>query len=357
MKRAFRKGGFTLVELLVVITIIAILIALLLPAVQMAREAARRIQCSNNIKQLTLGCLSHENAAKRFPTGGWGFGWAGDADRGNDWRQPGGWIYNTLPYIEQQELHDLGQGLSGTAKSDAHARRTSTPLATLYCPSRRVVVAYPWVISHGIVNASAVTAVGRNDYASNGGDRYTTGGYPSAPAWGASYENVDGGPKEASQVDDPPGTMTAGAKTTFANVAKYASGIVYVGSMTRMADVVDGASNTYLLGEKYANPDWYTSGEDAADNESALTGENADITRWSGLRPPSADDEGVYWVPRQDTPGDSSNNWGFGSAHADTFNMAFCDGSGRAISYSISPETHRLLCNRLDGLPVDPNQL
>ena len=104
-----------------VITIIGILIALLLPAVQVAREAARTAQCQNNIKQLALGCLAHEAVIKRFPTGGWGFSWTGDPDRGNDWRQPGGWIYNDLPYMEQQALHDLGM------RRRWARRRSSTP--------------------------------------------------------------------------------------------------------------------------------------------------------------------------------------------------------------------------------------
>ena len=92
------------------ITIIGILIALLLPAVQAAREAARQLQCKNNLKQLSLGCLNHESLFKRFPTGGWGFAWTGDADQGTDRRQPGGWIYNVLPFIEQPAMHDLGAG-------------------------------------------------------------------------------------------------------------------------------------------------------------------------------------------------------------------------------------------------------
>ena len=108
------RPAFTLVELLVVITIIGILIALLLPAVQAAREAARLAQCRNNLKQLALGCMTHESITKRFPSDGWGFSWVGDADLGNDWRQPGGWLYNVLPYIEQQALHDLGGGLGFT---------------------------------------------------------------------------------------------------------------------------------------------------------------------------------------------------------------------------------------------------
>lgn len=97
---AAARNGFTLVELLVVIAIIAILMALLLPAAQSAREAARRIHCANSVKQLALGCVKHEATHRHFPTGGWGFAWIGDPDRGFGWQQPGGWIFNILPYIE-----------------------------------------------------------------------------------------------------------------------------------------------------------------------------------------------------------------------------------------------------------------
>ena len=94
-----KRSGFTLVELLVVITIIGILIALLLPAVQAAREAARRAKCSNNLKQLSLGCLTHEQANGFLPSGGWGYCWVGDANCGFDKNQPGGWVYTYCPTL------------------------------------------------------------------------------------------------------------------------------------------------------------------------------------------------------------------------------------------------------------------
>ena len=102
--------GFTLVELLVVVAIIGILIALLLPAVQAAREAGRRLQCSNNLKQIGLACSTHVSSQKHFPTGGWGWNWVGDADRGYGRNQPGGWVFNILPGLEMNSIHDLGKG-------------------------------------------------------------------------------------------------------------------------------------------------------------------------------------------------------------------------------------------------------
>ena len=122
------REGFTLVELLVVIAIIGILVALLLPAVQAAREAARRNQCVNNLKQLSLGALNHEAAHKHFPSTGLGNSWIGDPNYGYGRKQPGGIFFNVLPYIEEQTLHDMGMGI-GTSGSDATRKRFS-PNAT-----------------------------------------------------------------------------------------------------------------------------------------------------------------------------------------------------------------------------------
>src|ERR1700690_1525113 len=119
--------GFTLVELLVVIAIIGILIALLVPAVQAAREAARGTQCKNNLKQVGLAAQTPLDAQKTFPTGGWGYQWLGDPARGFGINQTGGWGFTLLPFIEQSTIYNLGKGLTGASNQAALAQMPAPP--------------------------------------------------------------------------------------------------------------------------------------------------------------------------------------------------------------------------------------
>ena len=128
------------------------------------------MQCQNNLKQLALGCLNHEQAHGPFPpAAGVSIGSA-TPTAASDWTQPGGWVYNILPYIEQQGLFNLANGLSGTAKSAALARMNATPLVMLNCPSRRPALAYPAKSSTYPINANSSTVVAKTDYAANAGD-------------------------------------------------------------------------------------------------------------------------------------------------------------------------------------------
>ena len=124
MKRFQHKCGFTLIELLIVIAIIGTLIGLLLPAVQSARESARRLQCINNLKQIGLGTTQHLSTHGFFPSGGWGWNWVGDADRGFGRDQPGGWYFSLLPYVEQENLYNLPRDGDRANITDAQRRRT-----------------------------------------------------------------------------------------------------------------------------------------------------------------------------------------------------------------------------------------
>jgi prepilin-type N-terminal cleavage/methylation domain-containing protein len=169
------RRGFTLVELLVVVMIITILIGLLLPAVNAARESARRAHCKNNLKQLGLAMLQHVDRHGRFPTGGWGPHWVGEPERGSRSDQPGGWAFNILGFIEQDTLREAGLDLANDARTDAIVERTQTPVELFVCPSRRRT--HTHVDSSGAYYRTAtatdliLASAARSDYAANSGDQ------------------------------------------------------------------------------------------------------------------------------------------------------------------------------------------
>jgi len=312
------RSAFTLVELLVVIAIIGILIALLLPAVQAAREAARRTQCTNHLKQIALGAMVHEHAQKHFPSSGWGWQWVGDPDRGFGPSQPAGWVYNILPFVEQQALHDLGKGQAANAKRQLAGQVCSTPISFFNCPTRRRPIAYPAFYANHSLNAIVVERHARTDYAANSGTIVQTFEGPQRVEDGQN-SGWSGWPAWRSQQ----------------------TGISHLISEVRIAEVTDGTTNTYFAAEKYLQAERYENGEDGADNTSMYQGHDWDVNRWANVNLP----------PMQDRAGlELYSN--FGSAHTGRFQAAMCDGSVQSISYSIDPAIHGYLANREDGNAV-----
>jgi prepilin-type N-terminal cleavage/methylation domain-containing protein/prepilin-type processing-associated H-X9-DG protein len=356
------KNAFTLVELLVVIAIIGVLIALLLPAIQAAREAARVNSCKNNLKQMAMASQTHHDALKFLPSGGWGWDWTGDPDRGFDVNQPGGWTYNILPFMEQVVLHDLGKGLGKSPftalKMQKNFLRQQTPVPAFYCPSRRAAAKY--FCSFTTVN-SAYTAptsppnggLTRCDYAANAGD---TGGRMGNCA--AKPNERGGGPTSA---DLDPASWDVNP-TFFAQAAYDVSkmtGISYQRSKINFKQITDGTSKTYLLGEKHIHHNAYETGTDPSDNEFALVGFDNDIFKMT-CRKGFTDGYGCSTTdcaPRADIDHTTSGEFSFGSVHSGQFNMAMCDGAVRVIPVSVDEEVHRRLGTRGERLDVDLNQV
>jgi prepilin-type N-terminal cleavage/methylation domain-containing protein/prepilin-type processing-associated H-X9-DG protein len=371
--RERKRRAFTLVELLVVIAIIGILIALLLPAVQAAREAARRSQCKNNLKQLGLAAQAHLLAQKVFPTGGWGWHWVGDPDRGYGVNQPGGWAYSLLGFIEGQTIRNLGKGQpygTGAAfKYDSLSRMQLQSLPSFVCPSRRASPAGPiWDPAIYNVNTALTTwpnssppynlGGARSDYAGNAGTDLgidTAGGLASC---------CGGGPPSSSDQTAGFDVVNSYFKTT--TYWTRATGVIYGGSSVGVKKISDGMTKTYLLGEKSLQPRQYDPSSltnptrNWGDDQSMYQGYDFDSARWCGNSYPLATStppapSNTAWLPVQDRNDDDWNHWGigqFGSPHSGACQFLMCDGSVQSISYSISPIVHWKLSNRSDGLDV-----
>jgi len=347
-RRQVGRLGFTLVELLVVIAIIGVLVALLLPAVQAAREAARRTTCINQLKQISLAALNHESTTGFLPSGGWGYKWIGDPDRGFGKTQPGGWPFSVLPFIEAGSVTAIGEGLPEAEKKVALIRQKTTPVPMFYCPTRHAPgLGFGDESSANAENGTVVKLVAKSDYAANGGSRMPGRGganLGTGPAYNCviEYPNCDKLP-----------TYEAASKGNGAVMPRFG---------VKLQQVTDGTSNTMLYGERWVHVTMHDLDTIPPvhlqtvqyDNSSMYQGWDWDVVRWASAFEES--DGSLLGTPWPDSRGDTgrrgpipSECYRFGSAHSGGVNAANIDGSVHSVAFDVDPLVWNGLGGRDDG--------
>lgn len=299
MKNRTRRAGFTLIELLVVIAIIAVLIGLLVPAVQKVREAANRLQCTNNLKQISLAAHNFHDSYQFLPPA-----FIGDNSEGvNGWAT---WGALLLPYLEQNAQYTLWDIRYDAASQPPAA--VQTQIKVYACPSRPA-----HVLSTGdfIPTGAALT-----DYAASFGTE-------------ASYTSSNG-----AMIPNLP------------YVAKDSAGKVYLTQwkgQLNFASITDGTSNTTLFGEKHIRPN---SLRGKNEDRSVFGGNRNNTRRMMGVDINSTNTRPLMPPDAQATPLANSS---FGGPHSGVCMFAFVDGSVKPVKTSADLQTLTYLVTRNDG--------
>ena len=342
MKTVSRRG-FTLIELLVVIAIIGVLVGLLLPAVQQAREAARRNSCGNNLKQLSLGCLNYESTNQSFPSAGgqaqtfWG---TGEINNPASSRENGGWAYQILPYTEQMNVYELRKSGGWNAILDAEILEHT-------CPSRGL------------------------RFTDNGADVFHLTDYAGCmtaePDWAGAarvWENWKANdPNEEANVWT--GTIKKGTHNAWLGGSSPTC-VPY--KRVSFAEITDGSSNTFLLAEKSAwGKNYQMTGGGQMWWEDPGRFAPSD---WGSIRYFGTNNFGTPRGDFQERPwgwwfqyGQGSNGetriveQGFGSAHPGVFSASMSDGSVKTIPFNADIQVLINLAKRNDGNVASTNDL
>ena len=363
------RSGFTLIELLVVVAIIAVLIGLLLPAVQQARESARRTQCKNNLKQIGLACHNFHDAKNYLPPSHHGYK-AGNRVLGQTW------LWLICPYLDYAPAAELSDSYTwqcaATCWSSLWDQGKHPVIPSLFCPSRRSSMRQtsPAQADDGIFwypranypapNMTYGTS-GCTDYAGNAGSSYF-GTLPAGIVYGTIGPNGNGCivPSNITEFTQPasvtfPLTLTVGSNGSV-GWNSGGTGVIFraTGNVT-LSSIRDGSSNTILSGEKSVAPSHF--GESGGTSTVTLTASDwgdgdfvSPTNEYNYVREYTG---GINFQDSDHENSPTSYTRSFGSAHTSVVNFVFADGSVRSIAKSVDATLYSYMCNRSDGQGID----
>ncbi len=342
MSPAKARQAFTLIELLVVIAIIAILIGLLVPAVQKVRESAARTQCINNLKQLGLACHAYHDAIGRFPGGGTYTQRTGNA--AIDCHTPqGSWLVYTLPYMEQTALHSRIKPYLGKYNASWPADPQNDGIAM--------------AVNAGVLPATLPFGRCPSDPFDSSAPvcNYVGSMGPQCMGGGPYEQYCDGANFSPALGYGPSAAMGSGT-----DITRLRGMFNRRGDAVKMAMVTDGSSNTILIGETLAGEQGYNGIWDAASwqgREFHLKGMFY-ARNWADAEGGNAHCTTI--IPINNTtlpcPGpcdDYTISFGFKSKHTGGANFVFADGSVHFLTQGINHRTYQALGCRNDGSVVD----